>query len=645
MTLTTESATWSRADHNAQEGPKEPAAAVRPAAGFSPPMIVILAAWMGLATAYVELFLFWFRWRFIDSTALSSLQLNQHAMWMVPLSDAAIFTFAGLALAVLARVTGSRRVAGLGVVALCALAAYALLLTYRGLSSLACVAMATGVGFRLGLFILTRARSSRRVVLATAPVLVAATVLAWGMEPSRERLAGRWLPPAPAGAPNILFIVMDTVRAESLGLDGRGRPIAPVLDRLARRGVRFEQARATAPWTLPSHASMFTGRLPHELSTRLDRPLDSTYATIAEFANGHGYDTAGFVANTFFCSRWFGLSRGFVHYEDVAIEAREVLRSSGLGRSIARKLATASNDRPTAYFERKDAATINAELIGWLRGRPKGRPYFAFLNYYDAHDPYLTPENEGERSSRPSRSAAELEVLRDWHRASRGGVRPEHVRLAREAYEECLGYLDRQIGRLFEGLEAMGALENTIVVITSDHGEEFGEHGFFGHGQRLYSQVLHVPLLVIGPGRIPAGRRVATPVSLACLPATLADLLGLSQSSPFPGTSLARFWDGQGNDGGGGGEPIVLSEIDDDDGRQREGPPARAIVSEGKVFIRADGGREEMYDLWNDPAEAHDLSRDPAHRATLARLRSLTDDRAVPAVANGSASDLGPSRR
>ncbi|MHB1561591.1 MAG: sulfatase-like hydrolase/transferase, partial [Isosphaeraceae bacterium] len=283
MTLMTASATRSRAGHWDPEDLHWPAPASHSAAAFSPPMMVILAAWMGLATAYVELFLFWFRWRFVDATALSSLQLNQHALWMVPLSDAAIFTLAGLALALLTRLTRSRRVAGLGVAALCALAAYALLLTYRGLSSLACGAMAAGVGFRLGWLILAHARSCRRVVLATGPVLLGAALLAWGMEPSRERLAGRRLPPAPASAPNVLFIVMDTVRAESLGLDGRGRPIAPVLDRLARRGVRFEQARTTAPWTLPSHASMFTGRLPHQLSTRLDRPLDSTYTTIAEF--------------------------------------------------------------------------------------------------------------------------------------------------------------------------------------------------------------------------------------------------------------------------------------------------------------------------------------------------------------------------
>ncbi len=643
MSLMIEGAARSRGGHNVQEEPEPPAPAKHPAAAFSPPMIVIVAVWMGLVTASIELFIFWFRWRFIDATALSSLQLNQHAMWMVPLSDAVIFAGAGLGVAVLARLTHSRRVAGLGVAALCALAVYALLLTYRGLSSLACGAMSAGVGFRLGLLILAHPRSCRRVILATAPVLVGATVLAWSMEPSRERLAGHGLPPAPAGAPNVLFIVMDTVRAESLGADSQGRTIAPVLDRLARRGVRFEQARSSAPWTLPSHASMFTGRLPHELSTRLDQPLDSTYETIAEFVHAHGYDTAGFVANTFFCSRWFGLARGFVHYEDVAIDAREIFRSSGLGRSITRKLSTSPNDRPTAYFERKDATTINAELMGWLRRRPKGRPYFAFLNYYDAHDPYLTPEEEGRRSSRASRSAAELDVLRDWHRTSRNGVRPEHVRLARESYEECIGYLDRQIGRLLEGLEAMGALENTIVVITSDHGEEFGEHGFFGHGQRLYSQVLHVPLLLIAPGRIPRGRRIATPVSLSSLPATLVDLLGLSTSSPFPGGSLARYWNGRGHRGASM-DALVLSEIDDDDGRRREGPPARAIVSEGKVYIHSDGEREELYDLWSDPSETHDLSHDPANQEILARLRRLTDGQ-VTAIATGPATEFGSPGR
>src|SRR6185437_2330897 len=138
------------------------------------------------------------------------------------------------------------------------------------------------------------------------------------------------------------------------------------------KGVSFDQARSAAPWTLPSHATMFTGRLPHELSTRLDRPLDNRFPTLTEFLRDHGYDTAGFVANTFFCSRWFWLARGFVHYEDVAIDLDEIVRASGLGRALSRKLRPAGNDRPTAYFERKDARSINAEFLAWLDRRPSG---------------------------------------------------------------------------------------------------------------------------------------------------------------------------------------------------------------------------------------------------------------------------------
>jgi hypothetical protein len=164
----------------------------------------------------------------------------------------------------------------------------------------------------------------------------------------------------------------------------------------------------------------------------LDNSLDDKYATIAEYLGDRGYDTAGFVANTFFCSRWFGLSRGFVHYEDVAIDAVEILRSSLLGRAIWGKFGPASNDRPTAFFRRKDASQINAELLGWLSRRPSGRPFFAFLNYYDAHDPYLTPEDDASPGGNRARSAPEVAVLRDWHRRARAGI-ADHVELGRDA--------------------------------------------------------------------------------------------------------------------------------------------------------------------------------------------------------------------
>ncbi len=163
-------------------------------------------------------------------------------------------------------------------------------------------------------------------------------------------------------------------------------------------------------------------------------------------------------------------------------------------------------------------------------------------------------------------------------------------------------------------------MENTLVVVTSDHGEEFGEHSFFGHGQHLYSQVLHVPLLVVGPGRVPAERSVAAPVSLRDLPATLVDLLGLADASPFPGRSLARHWADPAAASPGRADP-VLSEIDDDDGRFREGPPSRAIVDEGLSYIRSGEGEEELYDLIRDPGETRNLAGDPSLQAALSRLR------------------------
>lgn len=610
---------------------------------FRPGMVLAFCLWTGLVTANLELMIFWLRWRFIDPAALSSLQLNQHAMWMVPLSQAIIFSLGGIALSLAVWVTRSRWVVAIAVIGPCFLSAYALSLTYRGLSSLACVALSGGLAYRIGSACLIRASLLARVVRFSLPALIGLTAVHWAIEPAAERCRQVGLAPARPGAPNLLFIVLDTVRAESLSLHGYERPTSPFLASLAARGVRFEQARSAAPWTLPSHATMFTGRWPHELSTRLDRPLDSTFPTLAEHLRDQGYATAGFVANTFFCSRWFGLSRGFLHYDDVAINLKEILRSTGLGRAMFRKVSGPSNDRPTAYFERKDAATINAELLGWLDSRPAGRPFFAFLNYYDAHDPYLPPDSEAGRPGESGAGDRRLEILRDWHRRSRGKVPDEEARVARDSYEGCIQYLDRQLGRLFAQLESRGELANTVVILTSDHGEEFGEHGFFGHGQQLYSQVLHVPLLIVGADRAPAGRSVPVPVSLRDLPATVVDLLGTGGSSSFPGRSLARYWNATAGSTATWEEP-VMSEIDDDDGRQREGPPARAVVDRGMVYIHEADQPEEVYDLVNDPHETRNLASQLAGRGVVARLRRLAESYSPPLVAGTSETD-GPIRR
>ena len=167
------------------------------------------------------------------------------------------------------------------------------------------------------------------------------------------------------------------MRADHLGLYGYDRDTTPNLARLAEQGVRFDCARATAPWTLPSHASLFTGRWPHELSLERNGRLDATFPTLAEFLAGRGYFTAGFVANLFFCGHESGLSRGFATYRDYPVTAGKVLRSSSLGWLLSRTasriraelhgfLVTGSDASNSLDFTRKDAAAINREFLDWL---------------------------------------------------------------------------------------------------------------------------------------------------------------------------------------------------------------------------------------------------------------------------------------
>src|SRR5262249_2855714 len=179
-------------------------------------------------------------------------------------------------------------------------------------------------------------------------------------------------------------------RAKSMGLYGYQRATTPNLDRLAAKGVKFQRALAAAPWTLPSHAAMFTGRLPYDLGVGYKAPLDGTYPTLAEAFTQNGYATAGFVSNWYYCCRAFGLYRGFSHYEDYPNNAGQVLLSTSLGRRTTDRIEFRKLIDYYDYFDRLPAATINQEFLSWL-DKKDGRPFFAFLNYGDSHQPYLPP--------------------------------------------------------------------------------------------------------------------------------------------------------------------------------------------------------------------------------------------------------------
>ncbi|MGH7505526.1 MAG: sulfatase [Longimicrobiales bacterium] len=447
-----------------------------------------------------------------------------------------------------------------------------------------------------------------------------------------RRRAFAALPGADAGAPNVLLIILDTVRAASLSLYGYGRPTTPNLERLAARGVVFERALATSPWTLPSHGTLFTGRYPHELSANWKTALGERYPTLAEVLAGRGYVTAGFVANPFYGSYEYGLDRGFVHYEDFVVSLGQTLNSASLGAFVLAGRPGFSHNffrrvlHNYEYLGRKKADDITADFLDWL-GAGRDRPYFAFLNYMDAHVPYTPPRDLAERFGvRPPLP------LVDRITGDRSSLTEEERRAGdhdRNRYDASIASLDRELGALFDELDRRGALDNTLVVITSDHGEHLGEKGIYGHANSLYMQNLHVPLMLWQPDRVPeGGARIADIVSLRSLPATILDLIGADDETRIPGESLAGLW----QSAHAPSDPLLASVRKGINVRE-DLPIAKgdlyALVAGARHYIRNPDGSEELYDLAADMADATALGATPEAvrvRGVLrARLEQLVD--------------------
>jgi arylsulfatase A-like enzyme len=588
-----------------------------------------MAAWFGLATGLVELAILAIRHALENATVLGTLQMNRHFTWMVPVAHLGLFLAAGLPLALAGRFFRGQ-LTRYSSWLLAALGLASLLLMVQGLHPAAAAVLSLGLGRPVSRIVADRERTFARLVRWTLPAMLVA-VAALGasayyhvaLEEGRTLAA---LPAARPGAPNVLLVVLDTVAADHLSLHGYRRDTMPNLARLARRGVVFDQARSAAPWTLPSHASLFTGRWVHELGkVQAGRPLDATYPTLAEFLARHGYAAAGFVGNTYYCNSWYGLARGFARYEDylecnVLVSPVEALRCTALGRSLIRLCGTAYNVRPETANFMKDADRVNRDFLLWLSARPD-RPFFAFLNYIDAHDPYVPPPGFDRHFGLKPESAADIETIRTWHQG-RPDASERDKALVADAYDDCLAALDDRLGILFDELDRRGVLDETLVVITSDHGEQFAEHGEYGHGRSLYRQEVHVPLIVVGPSGVPAGVRVADPVSLRDVAATVADRLGLAAESPFPGRSLARFWE----PGASGAPDLVLSEVNSQAKPSRVRHPRLAsLIADGKVYIRDSEGREELYDLAADPGEARNLAGTPDAGTLQHRCRAALD--------------------
>jgi len=574
--------------------------------------VLTVAAWLGLLTGFGEVVLLGIR-RYVLHRFLF---VGQEIVWAVPVADAVLFVILAGFFLILHRVAPARiRLVHL-VGFLTAVGCFAWFLHYGPLHRVAALLLALGAGVQVGR--MWNRASSRPLVLVsrTMPILLGLVILGAGAMAAThwwQRRQAAAMAPRPGEAPvNVLLIVLDTVRAWSMSAYGYSRATTPTLAHWAEGGVRFSRAFSTAPWTLPSHASMFTGRWPHQLSADWLVPLDKKTPVLAEYFQSRGYLTAGFVANTLYCSYETGLSRGFQQYQDYRVTPGTVMLSSSLAKFFM-------DDRDLWHrLKRKDASQIDGEFLQWLDRRPTGVPFFAFLNYFDAHDPYQPPAPYDTWFD----STGRAEYLRVVNAATPARQWPSiAVTGAKNGYDGALAYLDSQLSRLFDELARRDLTGNTLVIVVSDHGEEFGEHGVYFHGNSLYRAAIQVPLIMVLPGKVPGGQVVDHPVSLRDLATTIVSLTGAGQSSPFPGKSLERFWDverlTQPSDS-------LLSELNYTARLPANTPisrgPMKSLILDGSRLIRNGDGVNELYDFESDTLEARNLASDSASAITLVKL-------------------------
>jgi arylsulfatase A-like enzyme len=583
--------------------------------------------WFGLVAGWIEVAGLALR----HSSGSPMMALSRDFIWMTPLATSLTMLLAGVALVVPAMIWPRFPAAALALFGGLAFAASELLLYIPGLYDWAILVLAVGLAARLTMAFRPRLEAVYGVARRTTPWLAALIPLvggglhAWRAFSERRALAN--LPPAAAGAQNVIVITLDAVRAANLSTYGYSRRTTPELDSFAQRGAVFERAMAAAPWTLPSHASMFTGRWHHELSADYTTPLDPTFPTLAGFLTSKGYATGGFVANLRYCGYETGLNRGFIRYRDYPVSLGQLLSSSKILRTGLDNFRLRRWIRNDQHLVRKSAETVNQEVLAWV-ARAGSRPFFIFANYFDAHEPYLPPP-PWDRSFGPGRSLGRYSPLHRWlwePSLGHANMGPAEQQEELDAYDGALAHLDHQLGQLFRELERRGVLERTLVVITSDHGEEFGEHGVYEHGYSLFRPVVQVPLVVSLPGVVPHGMRVSQPVTLRDLAVTIAELLGVGAVAPFPGSSLAAYW----REGAPArDDEFIVSEVHRVTGQPDWFPVSqgdlRSVTYRGWRYIRRSDGAEQLFDFDHDPWERNDLAGAAAYGPMRAQYRALID--------------------
>jgi arylsulfatase A-like enzyme len=444
------------------------------------------------------------------------------------------------------------------------------------------------------------------------------------------------IPPAPAaatprgGRPNVLLIVLDTVRADHLSLYGYARRTSPNLDAWAKEGMVFRNAISASDMTLSTHGSLFTGLYPswhraHLVPQHDAEPLDPSFHTLAEILSENGYTTLAVLANCAYLRPVFHLNQGFQVYDvRTPVSGIHNGRAGYLRDFIQPALAhLVSTEEFYRAYRRADQITGDGLRI-FRAMRERREPFFLNLNYMDAHDPYIPPPPYRDLfpGRNPAFSPGRVQQLhRELARLERPPTLATDLAHITSQYDGAIAYMDAEIKRLLDGLKQAGLYDNTLVIVTSDHGEAIGDRSALGHPASVHQELVHVPLLIKYPRStgVAADRQVDSRVSSVDVLPTVLDVAGIRLTSDVQGESLRTMNPDQDRAVFSESFPDNLSRL-----RRRSDVVQRALYQGNRKLIVSSTGQAELYNLSQDATELQNLYSpdDPAARLLSSAMES-----------------------
>ncbi len=373
---------------------------------------------------------------------------------------------------------------------------------------------------------------------------------------------------------NIILISIDALRADHLSCYGYHRNTSPNIDRIATQGVLFKNAFSQATWTLPSHASIFLSQYvwSHTVKNPRTERLTYSYTTLAEILKNENYATAAFTGGILLSSK-YGFNQGFEICDD------------GIPRRRARQ----------------EIASYIDKLLSWLES-VGNRKFFLFIHTYDVHQPYNPPAPYFDLYTREFYEGKHLKNSKgiDVQKIDASKLTLEELNYIIAVYDGGINYVDYQLGKIFEKLNQLGINDNTIIILTADHGEGFKEHGKLRHGYKPYIELVHVPLIMKGPG-IPRNRVYDNSVQLIDIVPTILEILDMPQRKEMQGRSILALM-----------KNCLLEEVFKTysfghDKDKYEQPFSMSLRTEEWTYIMDQDGPDELYNRINDPKEQNNI--------------------------------------